>query len=169
MYRRKIAWTTFKKEAFKIFHSFRSIGYLFLNGKSTHVFTDHRNFLTFFSPLTLHQTLWKQVVWKFHQWAIYLSIFSFANYHVYGKENVFSGILNMWTNENMERPQWVQSTSCSKLRVTPLCLRSTYSGLSWNKSSVYSTKSIWKPPRGHKGTMTDCGKIQFPTGTRAKS
>lgn len=101
----QVVWTTYEKEAFAIFQAFKKLDYLFLNGKKTRVFTDHRNFLFVFSPLTLEPSLGKHVVAKVLRWEIYLSAFDFAIEHIEGVKNVFADILTRWARGHRRERQ----------------------------------------------------------------
>ena len=61
----QLHWTTFEKEAYAIFQTFEKLDYLFQGHQRTLVFTDHRNLLFIFGPLSLKPALGRHVVSKF--------------------------------------------------------------------------------------------------------
>ena len=90
-------WTTFEKEAYAIFQTFEKLDYLLMSSKPCHVFTDHRNLLFVFAPLSLEPALGRHIVSKVQRWALYLSRFPYIIEHVSGTANVFADILTRWT------------------------------------------------------------------------
>ena len=92
----ELSWTTFEKEGFAIFQTFTKLDYLLMSGKPPHVYTDHRNLLFIFAPLTLEPALGRHVVSKVQRWALYLSRFPYVIEHVNGEDNVFADILTRW-------------------------------------------------------------------------
>lgn len=57
-------WTTFEKEGFSIFQTFERMDFPFMASSNNHVFTDHRNLLSFFAPLALEPALGRHIVTK---------------------------------------------------------------------------------------------------------
>lgn len=57
----KIVWSTLKKEAFAIFQGFTRLDYLLLSKERTKVYTDHRNVLFVFEPLSLDISLERHI------------------------------------------------------------------------------------------------------------
>ena len=91
------SWTTFEKEAYAIFQTYDKLDYILLTTQPSHVYTDHKNPLFIFAPLTLEPALGRHVVSKLQRWALFLSRFSYVIEHVDGKQNVFPDILTRWT------------------------------------------------------------------------
>lgn len=90
-------WTTFEKEGYAIFQTFSKMDYLLQCQTRSHVYTDHRNLLFIFAPLSLEPALGRHVVSKVQRWALFLSGFSYVIEHIAGKDNVFADILTWWT------------------------------------------------------------------------
>ena len=86
-------WTTFEKEGFAIFQAFTKLDYILMSYKPSHVYTDHRNLIFVFAPLTLEEALGGHVVSKMQRWAFFSSKFRYVIEHVKGEENVFADIL----------------------------------------------------------------------------
>ena len=93
----QLGWTTFEKEAFAIFQTFEKLDYMLMSSKPVHVYTDHRNLLFVFDPLSLEPALGRHIISKVQRWALYLSRFSYVIEHVSGSSNVFADILTRWT------------------------------------------------------------------------
>ena len=92
----ELGWSTFEKEAFAIFKTFEKLDYMLLGHGDVRVFTDHRNLLFVFAPLSLEPSLGRHIVSKVQRWALYLSKFAYVIEHVSGCENVFADILTSW-------------------------------------------------------------------------
>ena len=89
-------WTTFEKEAYAIFQTFERLDYMFTCEENIHVYTDHRNLLFVFHPLSLKPSLGRHIINKVHRWALYLSQFSYTIEHVEGENNVAADMLTRW-------------------------------------------------------------------------
>ncbi len=70
--------------------------YLFFGARTVHIYTDHRNLLFVFAPLTLEPTLGRHIISKVQRWALFLSRFSYVIEHVDGDANVFADMLTRW-------------------------------------------------------------------------
>ncbi len=90
---RELRWTTYEKEAFAIFMVFEKLEYLFHRENPIHIFTDHRNLMFVFSPLSLEPSLGRAQVSKVQLWAMYLSRFDYAIEHIAGDRNILADIL----------------------------------------------------------------------------
>lgn len=86
-------WSTFEQEGFAIYQAFKKLDFLFHHDEPTHVFTDHRNLLFVFSPLTVEPALGRHIVNKVQRWALYRSQYRYCIDHVAGESNVFADIL----------------------------------------------------------------------------
>ena len=93
----QLGWSTFEKEAYAIFQTFEKFDYVLMGSKPTHIYTDHRNLLFVFAPLTLEPALGRHILSKVQRWALFLSRFSYVIEHVHGETNVFADILTRWT------------------------------------------------------------------------
>ncbi len=88
---REFDWTTYE-----IFRVFEKLDYLFYNEAPTHVFTDHRNVMFVFEPLSLESAPRRQQVSKVQRWALYLSRFHYIIDQISGNRNVFADISTRW-------------------------------------------------------------------------
>lgn len=89
-------WSTFEKEAYAIYMSFKKLDYILGASSKTHVYTDHRNLLFVFNPLAVEPTLARHVVSKVQRLALFLSQFSYTIEHVPGHLNKFADIMTRW-------------------------------------------------------------------------
>ena len=67
----ELSCTTFEKEGIAIFQALTKLDYILMSCRPPHVFTDHRNLLFVFAPLTLEPALGRHVVSKVQRWALY--------------------------------------------------------------------------------------------------
>ena len=89
-------WTTFEQEAYAVFQTFERMDYMFACEDNIHIYTDHRNLLFVFDPLSLKPSLGRHVVNKVYRWALYLSRFTYTIEHVEGVNNVSADMLTRW-------------------------------------------------------------------------
>ena len=89
-------WSTFEKEAFAILQVFKKLDYLLLTERPIHVYTDHKNLLFVFNPLSLEPALGRHVVSKVQRWALHLSKFAYTIEHIAGINNVMPDIMTRW-------------------------------------------------------------------------
>ncbi len=89
-------WTTFEKEAYAIYQVFLKLNYLLLAEDKAHVYTDHRNLLFIFNPLSLDSSLGRNVVNKVQRWGLYLSRYSYVIEHVERDRNIVADIMTRW-------------------------------------------------------------------------
>lgn len=57
--------------------------YILLAEQKSHLFTDHRNLLLIFNPLTIVPTLKRHVVSKVQRWGLALSKYSYVIEHIF--------------------------------------------------------------------------------------
>lgn len=94
--RHESRWSTYEKEGFAIYQVFRKLDYMLMVEDNIQVFTDHRNFLFVFDPLSVEPSLGRYIVTKVQRWALYLSMFQYSINHVPGEENVMADIMTRW-------------------------------------------------------------------------
>lgn len=58
-----------------------------------HAFTDHRNVLYVFSPLSIEHFLGRHIVSKVQRWSLFLSTLDYTIENVDGSKNVFADFL----------------------------------------------------------------------------
>lgn len=92
----QLRWSTFEKEGFAIYETFRKMDYLLAGEHNTHVFTDHRNLMFVFNPAAFCPSVGHHVVNKVIRWALYLSQFIYRIEHVPGDTNVMADIMSRW-------------------------------------------------------------------------
>lgn len=61
-----------------------------------HIFTNHRNLLFVYDPLTVKTNLGRHVVNKVQRWALYLLHFMHTIEHIEGSRNVTADMLTRW-------------------------------------------------------------------------
>jgi len=101
-------WTTFEKEGFAIFQTFEKLDYMISGHEDVRVFTDHRNLLFVFAPLSLEPALGRHVFSDVLRWALYLSRFEYSIKHVAGEENAFADILMRCTRGYRGQKSYLQ-------------------------------------------------------------
>jgi len=89
-------WTMFEKEGYPIYQVFKKMDYLFITEENVRLYTDHRNLLFVFSPLSFEPSLGRHAVSKVLRWALYLSRFSYVIEHVAGEKNIFADMISRW-------------------------------------------------------------------------
>ncbi len=104
-------WTTYEKEAFAIYETFRRLDYLLLCEQGTRVFTDHRNLLFVFNPRALDPTLGRHKILKVMRWALYLSQYGYTIEHVAGTRNVAADIMTRWMRGFRGHPRTIKRVS----------------------------------------------------------
>lgn len=92
----ELHWSTYEKEGFSIYQVFKRLDYLLLGNKPSHVYTDHRNLLFVYNPLSMEPAMGKHVVNKVQRWALYLSRFQYTIEHISGDSNVMADIMTRW-------------------------------------------------------------------------
>lgn len=92
----ELGCSTFEKEAFAIVQVFKKLDYLLLTQRPVHVYTDHRNLLFVFNPLSLEPVLGRHIVSKVQRWALHLSKYSYTIEHIEGDKNVMADIMTRW-------------------------------------------------------------------------
>ena len=90
-------WSTYEKEAYAIYQTFRKLDYLLMAAEDTHVFTDHRNLLFIFNPRVINPTIAQHAVSKVQRWALYLSQYQYSIEHIPGPSNEMADMLTRWT------------------------------------------------------------------------
>ena len=135
-------WSTFEKEAFAIFQTFEKLDYMLMGHKHTHVFTDHRNLLFVFAPLSMEPSLGRHIVSKVQRWALYLSRFHYAIEHIAGDENVFADILTRWVRGYRNEKSMV----CSILLQEADQLVPSADSIIWPDISVLKTSQAQHSP-----------------------
>jgi hypothetical protein len=70
--------------------------YLLLRADQFHLFTDHRNLVYIFNPLSIDQSLARHTVAKLQRWALKLSVFKYTIEHISGELNLWADILSRW-------------------------------------------------------------------------
>lgn len=89
-------WSTYEKEAFAVVQAFKKLDYLLACDTSTRVFTDHRNLLFTFNPISMEPSLGRHKVLKVVRWALFLSAFTYRIEHVPGDVNTWPDIMTRW-------------------------------------------------------------------------
>lgn len=123
-------WTTYEQEAYAIYQTFKRLKYMMICGQCIHIFTDHKNLLFTFHPLSVEPALARHKISKVTRWALYLSTFSYTIEHVSGDANVFADILT----------RWMKGYRSSKCRICRVKQRVPYSGI---PDSPFANKFIW--------------------------
>ncbi len=77
-------WSTYEREAFAIVQAFRKLDYMLSCDSTTRVFTDHRNLLFAFNPVSMEPSLGRHKVLKVVRWAPFLSAFTYRIERVHG-------------------------------------------------------------------------------------
>eukprot|EP00181_Compsopogon_caeruleus_P005981 CAMPEP_0184690634 /NCGR_PEP_ID=MMETSP0312-20130426/31343_1 /TAXON_ID=31354 /ORGANISM="Compsopogon coeruleus, Strain SAG 36.94" /LENGTH=167 /DNA_ID=CAMNT_0027148163 /DNA_START=564 /DNA_END=1064 /DNA_ORIENTATION=+ len=93
---RESSWSTYEQEGFAVTAVFKRIPYILEPASRVLVFTDHRNLLFAFSPLSFKPDLGRHVINKVQRWAQFLSRFSYEIIHVSGDVNHFADKLTRW-------------------------------------------------------------------------
>lgn len=145
----QLGWSTFEKEAFAVFSTFEKLDYMLLGHTSVRVFTDHRNLLFVFAPLSLEPSLGRHIVSKVQRWALYLSKFSYVIEHVSGSDNVFADILTRWLKGY--RGESARSSICSMSLSTDQVVP-TADELHWPTVQTFrdAQELVTQKPRGVK-------------------
>ena len=89
-------WTTYEKEAFAIYSTFKRLDYILFTDIPVRVHTDHRNLLFIFAPRMIEPQLGRHIVGKVQRWALYISIFNYEIEHIPGDRNIFADLLTRW-------------------------------------------------------------------------
>lgn len=82
-------WSMYEKDAFANFKASSKLDCMLHGTYSVLVFTDHRNLLFVFAPLSLEPALWGNIVSKVQRLALFLSKFDYAIEHIHGYNNIF--------------------------------------------------------------------------------
>ena len=92
----QLNWSTFEKEGFSIYQTFKKTDYMLYGHPEIHIFTDHRNLLFVFAPNAVCPALGHHIISKVQRWALFLSTFNYTIEHIRGSDNVFPDILTRW-------------------------------------------------------------------------
>ena len=121
----ELKWTTYEKEGYAIFKTFKKMDFLMLSDLDVHVFTDHRNLLFVYSPIFLKPDIGSHAVPKILRWALFLSRFTYKIEHVMGEENIFADILTRWLKGYRTEKQSIKRTIRFFVSQPPQILPST--------------------------------------------
>jgi len=171
----QLNWSTFEKEGFAIYQTFKKMDYMLYGHPDTHVFTDHRNLLFIFAPLAINPILGHHIVSKVQRWALVLSTFNYTIEHIRGCDNVFADILTRWTrgyrNTNMEKKMLASILLLESKQLVPSAdsikwptlevIRKAQEGIDKPTNIVHdSTENIWK--KGNAIWIPDsCHELQL--------
>ena len=97
-------WSTYEREAFAIVQAFRKLDYMLSCDPITRVFTDHRNLLFAFNPVSMEPSLGRHKVLKVIRWALFLSAFTYRIEHVLGDVNKWPEIMTRWMRGYRKNP-----------------------------------------------------------------
>jgi hypothetical protein len=81
-------WSVIEKEAFPIIEAIDRLRHFLVPEKPFRIFTDHRNFMYVFDPVTQRAHFRKQRADKLARWASRLYEYQFVIEHVSGEHNV---------------------------------------------------------------------------------
>jgi RNase H-like domain found in reverse transcriptase/Integrase zinc binding domain len=85
-----------EKEGYALVQTVLTFDYLMLRNESFRIFTDHRNLVYIYNPLSVDQTLARHIVHKLQRWALKLSVFNYVIEHIVGEGNVWANLLSRW-------------------------------------------------------------------------
>jgi len=89
-------WSTPEKEAFAIIDSVRRLDYMLLRPEGFLLYTDHKNLVFIFNPISTNTHLSKHVLNKIERWSILMTGFRYTIVHIPGEENVWADLLTRW-------------------------------------------------------------------------
>ena len=92
----ELNWSTFEKEAFAIYQTFKKLDYMFACEELIHIFTDHRILLFVYHPRALHPLLGRHIISKALRWGLFLARFLYIIEHVCGESNFMPDIMTRW-------------------------------------------------------------------------
>ncbi len=85
--------------------AFRKLDYMLSCDPITRVFTDHRNLLSDFNPVSMEPSLGRHKVLKVVRWALFLSAFMYSIEYVHGDVNTWSDIMTRWMRGYRKEPR----------------------------------------------------------------
>jgi len=80
-------WSTPEKEAFAIVECVTRLDYFLLGANGFHLFTDHKNLVFIFNPMSSNLNLSRHVASKIERWAMKLTAFRYTIVHIPGDDN----------------------------------------------------------------------------------
>ncbi len=97
-------WSNYEREAFAIVQAFRKLDYMLSCDSTTRVFTDHRNLLFQFNPVSMEPSLGRHKVLKVVRWALFLSAFTYRIEHVHRDVNTWPDIMTRCMRSYRKNP-----------------------------------------------------------------
>lgn len=89
-------WSTAEKEAFAIVECISRLDYIVLRPEGFFLFTDHKNLVFIFDPVSVNARIQKHVANKIERWALLLSSFRYTIVHITGEDNCWADLLSRW-------------------------------------------------------------------------
>lgn len=103
-----VGWTTFEKELYDVYETFRRLDYILLCAKDIRVFTDHRYLLFVLNSHSTGETLGCHIVLKVLRWELHLSKFNYRIEHVNGSANIAADIMIRWLRGYHRHPRTIK-------------------------------------------------------------
>jgi len=132
----ELHWSTYEKEGFSIYQVFKRLDYLLLGSIPSHVYTDHRNLLFVYNPMSIEPAMGRHIVNKVQRWALFLSRFHYTIEHIAGDSNVMADVMTRWFVGYRQK----------KLTSKITAIRKTHSHTEDIVSSPLSSSFIWPTP-----------------------
>ena len=107
----QLNWSIIEKEAFPIIAAVDRLRHYLLNDKGFRLYTDHRNLVYVFDPISRGSDCTKQTSEKLARWAEKLRAHTYTVEHLPGESNVWADILSRWKDNN----ESIQSQSAERL------------------------------------------------------
>ena len=107
----QLNWSIIEKEAFPIIAAVDRLRHYLLNDKGFRLYTDHRNLVYVFDPISRGSDCTKQTSEKLARWAEKLRAHTYTVEHLPGESNVWADILSRWKDKGDS----VQSQSAERL------------------------------------------------------
>lgn len=89
-------WPIVEKEAFAVVETCKRLEYILLRPGGFRIFTDHRNLIYMFDPLSIDGNLQRYQMNKLQRWAMVMASFPYKIEHVDGVDNVWADMLSRW-------------------------------------------------------------------------
>lgn len=92
----ELRWATIEKEAYAIMATVQRMHWLLATADGFDLYTDHKNLIFLFDPLSVATDLSQSTIRKVLRWAVRLSAYNYTCVHIPGEENVWADLLSRW-------------------------------------------------------------------------
>jgi len=93
----EMGWPIIEKEAYAVIATLDRLHWIAATQSGFDLYTDHRNLIFLFDPLSVVPDLSQTSIRKVLRWAVRLSIYNYTCVHIKGTDNVWADLLGRWS------------------------------------------------------------------------